>query len=167
MPDAAPLPPVARVLAAQSVPHRVFRHPGPVHSLEQAARERGLLPEQVIRSIVFRAAEGNYVMVLVAGARQVAWRALRRYLGQSRLTTATEAELLEATGYAAGAVAPFGLPRPMRVLLDESVLAQPEISIGSGERGVTIILASDDLRAALPASEVGIFAEDDVGTRGE
>jgi Cys-tRNA(Pro)/Cys-tRNA(Cys) deacylase len=150
--------PVGRALKALGVPHRVFVHPGPVQSLEQAAVERGQAPGQVVRSIVFRVGEGEYVMVLVGGSAPVNWRALRRYLGQSRLTTATEAELLEATGYAVGAVAPFGLPRRMRVLVDNSALAYAEISLGSGVRGTTIILASADLRIALPEAEVGHFA---------
>jgi Cys-tRNA(Pro) deacylase len=141
------------------VPFRVFRHLGPVHSLEQAAQERGQRPGQVVRSLVFRLGAGDFVMVLVAGPQPVDWRALRRHLGQSRLTTASEAELLESTGYAVGAVAPFGLPRPMRVLIDASVLAETEVSLGSGERGVTIILATADLRRALPAAEVGVFAQ--------
>ena len=154
---ASPSTPVTRALEALAIPHRVFRHSGPVFSLEQAAAERQQRPEQVVRSIVFRAGQGDYVMVLVAGASQVAWRDLRRYLGQSRLTTASEAELLDATGYAIGAVSPFGLPGPMRILLDDSVLAQDEISLGSGERGVTVIMSSADLRRALPQAETGRF----------
>jgi prolyl-tRNA editing enzyme YbaK/EbsC (Cys-tRNA(Pro) deacylase) len=67
--------------------------------------------------------------------------------------------LLAATGYAVGAVAPFGLPAPMRVLVDESVLAPDEISIGSGERSATVILRSRDLRRGLPQAETGRFAE--------
>jgi Cys-tRNA(Pro) deacylase len=153
------LPPAARALDALSVPYRLFRHAGPVTSLEQAARERGQSPEQVVRSIVFRVARGEYVMALVAGDRQVSWPALRRHLGQSRLTLASEAEVLEATGYPRGAVSPFGLPGPMRILIDESALAQPEISIGSGERGVTIILRREDLRRALGDAEVGNYVE--------
>jgi Cys-tRNA(Pro)/Cys-tRNA(Cys) deacylase len=101
--------------------------------------------------------EGDYVMVLVAGRRQISWRELRRYLGQSRLTTASETELLAATGYAVGAVSPFGLPAPMRVLLDESVLLPVEVSLGSGERGATVILSTQDVRRALPEAEVGRF----------
>lgn len=149
--------PVTRALTALGIEHRLFRHPGPVTTLEQAASERGQQPEQVVRSIVFRVGEGDFVMVLVAGRQQVAWRALRRYLGQTRLTTATESELLAATGYTAGAVAPFGLPAPMRVLLDESVLVPEEVSLGSGERGATVILRSHDLRRALPDAEIGQF----------
>ncbi len=146
--------PVARILKARSIPHRAFRHPGPIHSLEQAARERGQSPDQAVRSIVFRVSQDEYVMALIAGDRQVVWPALRRYLGRSRLSLASEEEVLAATGYERGAVSPIGLLKPMRILIDESVLAQEEISIGSGARGTTIILRVDDLKQALQEAEV-------------
>ena len=147
-------PPISRALTALNIPHRVFRHPGPVHSLEQAAQERDQRPEQVVRSIVFRVAQHKFVMALVAGDQQVSWSTLRRYLGQSWVTMASEAEVLQATGYQRGAVSPLGLPQPMRILIDEGVLAQDEISLGSGERGTTILLRVDDLRRALGEVEI-------------
>jgi Cys-tRNA(Pro) deacylase len=150
--------PVTRELATLGIPHRLFRHAGPVHSLEQAARERGQSPEQVVRSIVFRVARDKYVMVLVAGARQIAWPLLRKYLGQSRLSMASDAELLAATGYVVGAVSPLGLPRPMPVLIDRSVTAVDEVSIGSGERGATVFLRSADLVRAVNGT-IGQFVE--------
>jgi Cys-tRNA(Pro)/Cys-tRNA(Cys) deacylase len=150
-------PPVARDLAGRGVPHRVFRHAGPVHTIEQAAAERGQEPSQVIRSIVFRLGPDSYAMVLVAGRAQVAWPALRAYLGQSRLTTATEEELRAVTGYERGAVAPFGLPRPMRILVDRGLLAHEEVSMGSGVRGTAVILRTADLLAALGDAEIGEF----------
>ena len=128
---------------------REFRHPGPVLTLEQAAAERGQRPEQVVRSLLFRLAQGEYLMALVAGPRQVDWKALRRTVGQSRLTTASADEVRSVTGYEIGAVSPFALPQPVRVLLDESVLRETEVSIGSGERGTTVILATADLLRAL------------------
>lgn len=146
---------VTQALTALGIPHRLFRHPGQVHSLEQAARERGQRPEQVVRSIVFRLAQGSYLMVLVAGPDQVPWPALRKYLGQSRLTIATPEEVLQVTGYQTGAVSPFGLPAPMRVLVDPHILSEQEISIGSGERNATVILRSEDLMRAL--GEVEMF----------
>jgi prolyl-tRNA editing enzyme YbaK/EbsC (Cys-tRNA(Pro) deacylase) len=113
----------------------------------------------VVRSILFRLGAEQYAMVLVAGPGQVAWKALRRHFGQSRLSMASAAEVLAVTGYVIGAVAPFGLPQPVPVLLDERVLTQPEVSIGSGVRGTTIILRSDDLLRALGAVSVGQFQE--------
>jgi Cys-tRNA(Pro)/Cys-tRNA(Cys) deacylase len=148
---------VTRELELLGVPHRLFRHPGPVRSLEQAAQERGQKPEQVVRSIVFRVGEGKYLMVLAAGPRQISWSALRSYLGQSRLTLAKEEEVLQATGSPLGAVSPFGLPAPMRILVDRSVLEQDEISLGSGERFATIFMKREDLLSALGEVETGDF----------
>ncbi len=149
--------PVTRALGALGLPYRLFRHPGEVHSLEQAARERGQRPEQVVRSIVFRLAQDSFVMVLVAGSGQVSWPALRAHLGQSRLSMASEAELLAVTGYPPGAVSPFGLPAPMRTLVDRSVLQEAEVSLGSGVRYLTVILRTADLLAGLGPVETGVF----------
>jgi Cys-tRNA(Pro)/Cys-tRNA(Cys) deacylase len=154
--------PVTRALDQLGIPYRTFRHPGPIRSLEQAARERGQRPNQVVRSIVFRLARDEYAMVLMAGPDQVSWRGLRSYLGQSRLTMANPQEVKQSTGYERGAVAPFGLPAPMRILVDESVFAQAEVSLGSGVRGTTVILRSSELKRALPGAEIGHFKEDQV-----
>ena len=149
--------PVTKALNDLGITFRFFRHPGQVTSLEQAAQERDQQPEQVIRSILFRLAKDDYTMVLVAGPAQISWPALRAYLGQSRLTTASQAEVLEVTGYPIGAVSPFGLPAKMRILVDHSVVQDGEISIGSGERGATVILLSSDLITALGDVELGDF----------
>jgi len=54
----------------------------PVHTLEQAAIERGQRPEQVVRSILFRLSSDEFFMVLIAGQRQISWKAIRAYLDQ-------------------------------------------------------------------------------------
>ena len=148
-------PPVSLALDELNIPHHTFTHPGPVKSLEQAARERGQRPEQVVRSILFRIGEDEYLMALVAGPSQISWKALRSYLGQSRLTMASKEEVLEVTGYPIGAVGPFGTGAgSIRVLVDPSVFAEEEISLGSGIRGTTVILKSADLKRALGEVEV-------------
>jgi prolyl-tRNA editing enzyme YbaK/EbsC (Cys-tRNA(Pro) deacylase) len=99
-------------------------------------------------------------MVLMAGPRQISWKALRDYFGRSRLTTARREEVLQVTGYELGAVSPFGLPTPLRILVDRGVLEQQEASIGSGVRGVTIIIQTDDLMRALGDVEIGNFGSE-------
>jgi Cys-tRNA(Pro)/Cys-tRNA(Cys) deacylase len=113
-----------------------------------------------VRSILFRLSDNEFVMALMAGPRQISWKALRRYLGQSRLTMAKDEEVLAVTGFQPGAVSPFGLPTPLRMLVDTSVKEQEEVSIGSGVRGTTIILRTVDLLRALPAAEIDNFGED-------
>jgi Cys-tRNA(Pro)/Cys-tRNA(Cys) deacylase len=150
-------PPVSLALAVKGSPHQVFVHPGPLKSLEQAAAERGQLPEQIVRSILFRVSKGEYIMVMIAGPRQINWKTLRKYLGTNRVTMAKREEVLAVTGYELGAVAPFGLPTPLRVIVDQSVLAAEEISLGSGVQGTAIMMKSADLMTALRGVEIGIF----------
>ena len=50
------------------------------------------------------------------------------------------------------------ISRPMRILADESIFVQTEISIGSGVRGVAIILKPTDLQSALGQFKIGKFA---------
>jgi Cys-tRNA(Pro)/Cys-tRNA(Cys) deacylase len=149
--------PVTQDLDRKGIPYRLFTHPGPIHSLEQAARERGQRPEQVVRSIVFRLSEGEFVMVLIAGPQQISWAALRTHLGVSRMSMASEEEVLATTGYPLGAVSPFGLPGTMRILADESVFKKDQVSLGSGVRYTTVILSSQDLRRGLGNVEIGKF----------
>jgi len=150
--------PVTAYLEERNIPYCFFFHPGVVKSLEQAANERSQRPEQIIRSILFRLSKGGFVMVLVAGSRQVAWPALRKYLGTSRISMASEAEVLEVTGYPLGAVSPFGTLQPVRVLMDKGILAEQEISIGSGVRYTTVIMQREELIQALGEVEIGDFA---------
>lgn len=147
-------PPASIALETLGIPHTVFRHTGTVNSLEQAAQERNERPEQVVRSILFRLGEDEFLMALVAGPAQISWKKLRKHLGQSRLTMASEDEVLEVTGYRIGAVSPFGIARPLRVLVDPGLVREEEVSLGSGVRGVAIIMKSKDLMRGLKDAEV-------------
>jgi Cys-tRNA(Pro)/Cys-tRNA(Cys) deacylase len=150
----AETPQASRVLADLGIPHAVFRHAHVPQTLEQAARERGQRPQQVVRSLVFRLGARHFIMVLVAGGRQVSWKRLRERIGQRRLSLATSDEVLSVSGYRIGAVSPFGLPQSLRVLVDRSVLLEARISIGSGDAGAGILMNSQDLLRALPGAEL-------------
>jgi Cys-tRNA(Pro) deacylase len=152
-------PPASAALENLGIPHRIFIHINPVTSFEQAAQERGQRVSQIVRSILFRISEDEFVMVLIAGSDQVSWKILRKHLGNSRMTMATEDEVFTVTGYRVGAVSPLGLPNPLRILVDESVLQEDEVSIGSGIRNTAIILKSADLRRALKNAEVVLLTE--------
>ena len=147
-------PPISIVLKNLGIPHKVFRHATPVTSLEQAASERGQRPDQIVRSILFRVRDGEYAMVLMAGQAQISWKILRKVMGRSRISMATEDEVLSVTGYRVGTVGPFGMKQQVRVILDAGVMNEDVVSIGSGMRGHAIILKSSDLMKALGKAEV-------------
>lgn len=154
-------PPASIALERTGVPHALFHHAGSLESFEQAARERNQRPAQVVRSILFRVREDEFALVLVAGPEQISWKALRKILGRSRISLATEDEVLAVTGYRIGTVSPFGMANPVRVLVEAGVFEEEEVSIGSGVRNTAIILKSADLRRALGDVEVVELFEKD------
>jgi Cys-tRNA(Pro)/Cys-tRNA(Cys) deacylase len=140
-----PTSPAIEFLKNRAVDYHLFIHPGPISSLEQAARERGQAAGQVIRSILFRLRENEFFMVLVSGPRQVNWRQLRLHFNTNRLTLATPEEVLSVTGYRIGTVSPFGFSLNSPILVDQRVKNHAEISLGSGLPGIALIIRTDDL----------------------
>ena len=153
-------PPASLALDKLGIQHRVFFHEGSVTSFEQAASERGQRPAQVVRSLLFQIRPEEFLMVLVAGPDQVDWRKLRQLVGRSRVRMATEDEVLEVTGYRVGTVSPFGMARPVKVMIDASVLKEEEISIGSGVRNTAILMSSADLHRTLADAEIVSLMEE-------
>lgn len=147
-------PPASIALDKLNIPHTIFHHEGSVESYEQAAQERNQTVGQVVKSILFRIREGQFALVLVAGPKPISWKILRKILGRSRISTATEEEVLEVTGYRVGTVSPFGVKNQVPVIIEANILKQEIVSVGSGVRNTAIILKSADLHQALKDAQV-------------
>jgi prolyl-tRNA editing enzyme YbaK/EbsC (Cys-tRNA(Pro) deacylase) len=92
-------------LQRRGIDHRII-HPGHVTSVEEAAQACGVRPEQVVKTLVVRRGEDDYVLVLVPGDRSLSWPKLRALLGVSRISLPDAEEALAATGYARGTITP-------------------------------------------------------------
>lgn len=151
--------PAVRFLAQAGIPYRIFQHFSPIHSLQEAAAERGQSPDQIVRSILFRLNREKFVLVLMAGDRQISWKALRSYLGERRIALASPQEVLAQTGHEIGAVSPIGILPAIRILADPSVFAYPEISLGSGKKGLALLIRSPLLKEILENLEIAPLGE--------
>jgi Cys-tRNA(Pro) deacylase len=127
----------------------VTRH-GPVRSLEEAARARGVEPHQVAKTMVVRVSEGEYVFVLVPGDREIAWPRLRALLAVNRLTMASAEAAYDVTGYVRGTITPLGSRTSLPVVADASLTGR--ISLGGGAHGVALTVDAAELTAALGAT---------------
>lgn len=128
--------------------HEVVRH-GPVSSLEEAARARGMEPAQIIKTMVVRRDADDYVFVLVPGDRVISWPKLRSHLDENRLSMPDAEEAQRVTGYRRGTITPLGSKRRLPVIADTRVTGT--VSIGAGEHGVSLTVSADDLVEALSA----------------
>lgn len=134
---------------AAGISHQVVRH-GPVRSLAAAAAARGIEPRALLKSIVVRRADEDFLFVLVPGDREISWPRLRALLGVKRLSMPDAATALAVTGYEPGTITPFGSLREWPVVIDASVVGH-QISLGAGASGVGILAQADDVIAALDA----------------
>jgi Cys-tRNA(Pro) deacylase len=136
-------------LEVSGIPYRVVRH-GRVGSLAEAAAARGIEPRALLKTLVVRRADDDFLFVLVPGDREIAWPRLRALLRVSRLSMPDAATALAVTGYERGTITPFGSTRAWPVVMDASVSGQ-EISLGAGAHGVGVVAQADDVAAALGA----------------
>ncbi|MBK7272252.1 MAG: YbaK/EbsC family protein [Actinomycetales bacterium] len=142
----------ARALAALSaagVAHEVTRH-GPVGSLAEAAAARGVRPADIVKTLVVRRGDGDFLFVLVPGDRKFSWPKLRALLGTSRLSMPDADGAHAATGYVRGTITPFGSSRAWPVIADSSMVGRT-ISMGAGAHGVAVTVAADEVVRALDA----------------
>jgi len=138
----------------RGVNHDVIRHER-VNSLEEAALLRGVEPSAVIKTMVVRRGEDDYVFVLVPGDRVIDWAKLRTILDERRVSMPDADEALNATGYVRGTITPFGSTNAWQVFADER-LAEMLVSIGGGAPGVSITIGGNDLLRVLDATSADL-----------
>ncbi|MEV0455093.1 aminoacyl-tRNA deacylase [Catellatospora methionotrophica] len=140
-------------LASTGLDHRVIRH-GPVRSLAEAAAARGVEIPDVVKTIVVRRGDDDFLFVLVPGDRVISWPKLRALLGVSRLSMPDANEAKAATGYERGTITPYGSLKPWPVIADERLRGR-EITLGAGEHGVAVAVDAEASVAGLD----GTFAD--------
>jgi Cys-tRNA(Pro)/Cys-tRNA(Cys) deacylase len=147
--------PALAAASALGVEHQVVRT-GPANSAEEAAELQGIPLGALLRTIVVRRGEDDYLFVLVPAGRRFDWPKLRAHLGVTRLSLPDADEAKRVTGYVRYTITPLGSTRAWPVLADAAIMEQPIVSIGGGVRGVNIHLAPAALVAALEAAVVDV-----------
>jgi Cys-tRNA(Pro)/Cys-tRNA(Cys) deacylase len=147
--------PAIEAVAGLGIDHRVVRTE-PARSAEESASWQGIPLAALLRTIVVRRGDDDFIFVLVPGGRRFSWPKLRAHLGVSRLSLPDADEARSVTGYERGAITPFGALRAWPVLVDAAALEHETVAIGGGARGVNLHLAVADLVAALDAVVVDI-----------
>lgn len=129
---------------------RVVRH-GPVRSLAEAAEARGVTPADVVKTLVVRRTEDDYLFVLVPGDRSISWPKLRELLGVHRLSMPDATAALAATGYERGTITPFGSTTAWPVVADSRLVGRT-VTLGGGAHGVAVAVQAEDALQSLQAT---------------
>ena len=147
--------PAERAVAAAGIPHHIVRIE-PAKSAEDAAERQGVPLRALLRTIVVRRGEDDYLFVLVPAGRRFDWPKLRAHVGVSRMSLPDADEAQAVTGYVRYTITPFGSSRAWPVIADAAIMDEPLVAIGGGGFGVNIHLAPEDLVTALRAEVVDV-----------
>lgn len=113
---------------------RVQRFEAPTSTAPEAAAAIGCDLGAIVKSLCFLI-DGQPVMVLAAGDRQVDQKALREILGVSKrqVRIADPGTVLACTGFAVGGVPPLGHLRPLPTLIDRSLSRFQTVYAAAGD----------------------------------
>jgi prolyl-tRNA editing enzyme YbaK/EbsC (Cys-tRNA(Pro) deacylase) len=150
-----PVERVARVLRDAHVEARIEEFADGTPTADAAAQAVGCELGQIVKSLVFTSARG-YLVALVPGDRRGDRTRIAREAGVERVKTAGPDEVLRATGFEAGGVAPFPLPGVDLVLADRRLLARSEVWFGAGTDRHMAALAPAELFRLARAREADV-----------
>jgi Cys-tRNA(Pro) deacylase len=133
----SPDTPAINALAGSGLDHEVLVTER-ARSVEESAGFQGIDVTNLLKTLVVRKGEGDYVFVLVPGDRAIDWPKLRAHLGVSRLSLPDADEARAVTGYERGAITPFGASNAWPVVADAVIPDLGRVAIGGGGHGINL-----------------------------
>jgi Cys-tRNA(Pro) deacylase len=131
-------------LADRDVNFKIYLHEE-TYSAEKASKVLGKDLKKVVKTVVFVDEKRNPLLVIMPGHRKVNQNKLAKLLGKKKLRLAKPEEVLEATGYEAGAVPPVGHKNEILTILDEELLELDRVSAGGGSVNATLEISPRDI----------------------
>ena len=147
-------------LRAAGIQHRLltYRYQAGSDAAGQAARDLGVEPERMFKSLVARAGDGE-VFALVPADHELSLKKLAAAAGARSAQMADPKTAERLTGYQVGGISPLGSRRELPVYLDESALQHERICLNAGGRGQIVELRTADLVALTGATAADITAQ--------
>ena len=149
---------VATVLREARTETRIEEFSDGTPTAEAAANALGVRLEQIVKSLVF-SSENGWVVALVPGDRRADRTKIARAAGRERVKIAGPEDVLEATGFGAGGVAPFPLARVAIVLGDRRLLVHRVVWFGAGTERHMACLAPAELFRLARVREADVSVE--------
>jgi prolyl-tRNA editing enzyme YbaK/EbsC (Cys-tRNA(Pro) deacylase) len=136
---------VQDALAARGFANAVLELAEPVKTAQAAADAVGCTAEQIVKSLVFRAAtSGRPVLVVASGAHRVDTAKLEALVGEP-VEMGAPRFVREVTGFAIGGVPPLGHARPIEVVIDAHLLGLARLWAAAGHPNSLFPLTPEEL----------------------
>ncbi len=150
-----------RVLDALKISYRLVTYDVDETDLSASsvAAKVGLPVEQVFKTLCLRANDGDIVLAVLPGDRELDMKALARAADKKSVAPVAVRELPDLTGYVRGGVTALGSKKTYPVYVDELAQLYDTISVSAGQRGLQLWLSPGDYIRATRAKLVDVSRE--------
>lgn len=125
------------------------------------ARALGYRERQMIKTLIFETDKGEKLLVMVGGDQNIVSGNLKKVAGSRNIQLAKPEVVIETTGYVIGSIPPFGWqPKGFRTFLDDALMQEPMLGVGTGVWGNEILITPENLVKASRAQVVNLTDRD-------
>jgi ybaK/ebsC protein len=123
----------------------------------QAAEAIGEAPHRVLKTLMAEL-DGKPVCVVVPSDREVSMKKLAAAFGGKHAAMMKPAMAEKLTGYVVGGISPFGQKKQVPTAIEIEALAEDQVYMNGGQRGLQVRLAPADAQKALNAIAAPLVA---------
>ena len=151
---------VMRILEQNGIPYTAHAYPadGPIDGVS-VAKILNQDPEQVFKTLVTKAASGNYYVFDIPVAENLDLKKAARAVGEKSIAMIPQKELLPLTGYIHGGCSPVGMKKQFPTVFHETVVLFDTICVSAGRVGAQVELPPDALMELLDAAAADVVVE--------
>ena len=151
---------VMRVLEQKNIPYTAHTYPddGPIDGVSVANYLQQDV-EQVFKTLVTKAASGNYYVFDIPVAENLDLKKAAKAVGEKSIAMIKQAQLLPLTGYIHGGCSPVGMKKLFPTVFHESCLEQTTICVSAGKVGFQVEVRPEDLIALVRGRTADLTAE--------
>ncbi len=124
-----------------------------------SSRELGVDEHAVVKTLVMEDDQGEPLVVLMHGDREVSTKALARQLGRRSVQICRPEAANRHSGYQVGGTSPFGTRKAMPVCVERSILDLPRIYLNGGSRGFLVGIDPKEIVRVLTPTLVDVGLE--------
>ena len=139
---------VGNILGDRNILFKEYILPRKVHTVSNVSAICHCEDKQIIKTMVFKSGV-NFIIIAIPGNQNIDKLTLSKLLNQD-IKMASAGQVVRATGYNIGAVAPFlnGRIEGTQLWADESLLNNDTLYMGSGDPSTLIIISATEFKRA-------------------
>jgi prolyl-tRNA editing enzyme YbaK/EbsC (Cys-tRNA(Pro) deacylase) len=153
-----PVERVSAFLRESGAEARVHEFSEGTPTAQAAAEAAGCDLDQIVKSLVL-VCDDRPVVALVPGDRRCDPTKVAQALEGRSARVATAQEVIDATGFSPGAVAPFPLPKVEDVLMDRALYGHPLVWAGAGSERHMVGIAPSELGRLARAQPMDVVSD--------